>query len=113
MRSAVGERDTRAGHQILDCRRHEHLARSGEPRHAWADVDGDPTDVGAATFDLTGMKSRSHFDAQRPHCLADRLRASHGTRGPVEGREHAVTRRVDSATTMALDLAGDQRVVTV
>src|SRR5262249_58651180 len=70
-----------------------------ERRVALADVDHDPTDVGTAKLDLTGVKSRSHFDAQRPHCPTDRLRASHGTRRAVEGGEHAVACRVEFATT--------------
>ena len=64
MRFTVSECDTRAGHQVLDRRRHENLARSGERRDALADVDGDSTDVGVAKFDLTGMKSRE------PRCPA-------------------------------------------
>src|SRR5262249_41749982 len=98
MRSAVGERYTGSGHQVLDRGRHENLTRSRERRDALADVDGDPTDVGAPKLDLAGVKSCPHFDAQRLDFLADRLRASHGTCRAVEGREHTVTRRVDSAT---------------
>ena len=77
------------------------------------DVDGNPADVGAAKLDLAGVKSRSHFDAQRPHHLTNRLRTSHCSRGAVKGREDAVTCCVDSATTLTLDLARDQRVVAV
>src|ERR1700757_4371518 len=76
-------------------------------------MDGDPTDVRVPKLDLTGVKSRPNFDAQRAHRRTDRLRASHGTRGAVEGRDHAITRGIYFAATMTLDLAGDQAVVAI
>ena len=47
------------------------------------------------------------YRTERAGVIDHSLCASDGTRGAVEGREHAVTRRVDFASTMTLDLAGD------
>ena len=45
MGAAILERDARAGHEVLDGARDEHLAGAGLRRDARADVDGDPAEL--------------------------------------------------------------------
>jgi hypothetical protein len=54
-------------------------------------MDGDPTDVGAAQSDFTGVNSRPHFDSQRPQYTADCLSAGAQPARAIEGGEHAIT----------------------
>jgi hypothetical protein len=47
------ELDARSDDEVLDGRRDQHLARTGEGRHPGTDVDGHPGDIVSSDFDFT------------------------------------------------------------
>ena len=70
---------------------------SCECADACADVHGDAADVVAADLAFAGVQSRTYFDAERLHGLADRHGAADRSLRAVERREEAVARGVHLA----------------
>ena len=58
-------------------------------------------------------ESRPDLDAQLRHRRRDRLRAPHGTAGPVEGGEEAVAHLADLATMEPRELRSDDPIMAV
>ena len=92
---ALLELELRAGDEILDRSRHEHLPGTRRVRHAGADVHGDPADLAAHLLALTGVEARPDLEPERANRVDDRRGAADGARGPVEGGEETVAGRLD------------------
>lgn len=80
MEAARLELDTRAGDDILDRERRQHLAGAGERGDARADVDREPGDVVTQEFDLAGVRVGARLDADRCQCSST---ARHPAPGPA------------------------------
>lgn len=57
---SYGESDRGPCDQINDRSRHQHFSGTGEAAHPLSDVDGYPSDVIAATFDLARVQPGPH-----------------------------------------------------
>ena len=80
--STVGEFQARSRHQVLDCAGHEDLARRGAAHDPRCDVDGDPGDVIAEQFDLTGVEAGIGVGSQLDGVGEDGLGATDRSAGP-------------------------------
>jgi hypothetical protein len=111
VRAAVLELDPRAGDEILDGSRDEHLARPRSARHSRSDVDGQPGDLLPDALALAGVDPRPHLETELGNPLHDLAGTGDRPRGPVEAREEPVPGRVDLDSAEALELTADGRVV--
>src|SRR5919201_3168968 len=91
--AAVLEVDPRAGDEVLDGARDEHLAGLGKRRHARADVHGDAADLAVDELALTRVQPCADVQVERADAVADRARAADRPRRSVERREEAVAGR--------------------
>jgi hypothetical protein len=89
--AAVVESRARACHQIDDGPRHEHLTRLCGFAHTACQVDGDARQLGAASFDFTGVDPHSDIEADLAGGVADRGPTTDRAGGAVEGGEDAIT----------------------
>src|SRR5437763_17207855 len=80
----IGETQSRSRHQILYCTGHQNLARAGKRCNTRADVNGDAADVVADHFALAGVKSGTHFNAERPDFVSDGACAANAACRAVE-----------------------------
>src|ERR1700756_3189157 len=111
--TALGERPPRSGDDVAHCRGHQHFARSRQRGHPRGDVHGHASDVGAAYFDLAGVNSHPHLDAEYPYRFDHRIRARDRRAGTRERRDKSVSGRVDFATAESVQLVADNGVVVV
>jgi hypothetical protein len=111
---SILERKARAGYKVSHGAGDEHLTRVGEPHHPRRDVHGDPADVIAPPdLDLARMNSNPHVEAERPHSLDNSLPTANGSRWTIEGRQEAVSHRLDLTSAKTRHFAPDQRIVPV
>ena len=89
------ELDARAGDEVFDGARDEHLARACLRRHARPSVDGDAGDLVADELALARVHADPDLKAQRCHRLDDRLGAACRERRPVERCEEPVAGCID------------------
>src|SRR5436190_22640781 len=111
MHAAVGERDSRAGDEVRDGPRDEHLPRPGDRSHARADVDRDAPEVVAYQLALAGMEPGPHLDPEVAHRIAGRAGAADRARGAVDGGQEPVAERLHLPAPLSLELAADERIV--
>src|ERR1700716_3551713 len=93
MSASLVEAEARAGNQILDGSRHQHLARSGERRDARGDVDCNALHVVAGDLDLAGMEAAADLNVQRPEGFGYGAGATNGTCRTVKGGEKPISKR--------------------
>src|SRR5438105_14601275 len=105
--SPLLERDPRAGDEVADGARDQHLSRVCLSRDARARVHGDPTHLAVHQLALTGMEARPQLETEGPDRVSDRARRANRPRRPVEGGEEAVARGVDLATAKPRQLLPD------
>jgi hypothetical protein len=74
-------------------------------------VDGDPTDVIAPEFDLSGVESDTDLKAESRHTISYGLRAADGACWAIENGEGAVARRLDRSASEPLQLMVNKSVV--
>ena len=65
VRAAVFELEARAGDEVPDGARSEHLACARQRRHAGARVDGDAADFRTGELELAGVQAEPDLQAQR------------------------------------------------
>jgi hypothetical protein len=111
--AAVGKHRTRARDEIDDGPCHEHLAGMCGLAYAMGEVDGDPCELGATAFDLTGVDADANFEADVMGGVADSGPAAEGTCGPLEGGEDAVTGEFLLMAREPRQLSADNVVVAV
>ena len=63
---SVIEADVGADEQVLHRARDQHLIVAGERRNPGRDVDGQPSQIRPAHFDLPGMDAAADPEPQRP-----------------------------------------------
>lgn len=71
MLTAVLELQSGPGDEVRDRSRYQHLAAARERGHTLTDVNGDPRDVVATEFDLTGVQSGPHLYADVTNGVSD------------------------------------------
>ena len=111
MHASILETDPRAGDEILDSSRDEHLAAVRVPRHAGADVDGDAADLSVHQLALPCVEPRPNLDSEVADCPVDCRCAADAARRPVEGCEEPVAGRIELMSTMACQLRSHERVM--
>ena len=110
--AAVLEGDARAGHEVLDGSRHEHLARAGGGSDARSGVDGDSRRLPGDDFALAGVNADANLEAELVNQLGDGASAADRPGRSVEAREEPVAGSVDLAAAEACELLSDRGVVT-
>ncbi len=105
LHTAIIERESGAGDEILDRARNQHLARVSPSRHAGADVHGDAAVFVSHHFALARMKSGAHVDAELVHCLRDGARTANPACRTIEGGEEPIARGINLAATIVIQLA--------
>ena len=95
---------------VLDTQTSPGCACDLDPRR---DVDGDPGDVVAASFNLTGVQADAYVHAELARAVADGEPTLNRPRRTVEGGEDAVTGCLDVPTAEAMNLALGHAVVVV
>src|SRR5262245_42486742 len=103
--AAVVELQPRAGHQVLDGLRDEHLPGGRLGRHPRPDRDRDAGDLLVDDLALAGVEPGAELEPQLGHRVPDRARAADRTRRPVEAGEEPVARRVQLDAAVAGQLA--------
>ncbi len=73
----------------------------------------DAADVPASDFDFAGVEARAQRQADLPCRGAERQRAAHRARRPVESRENAVAGRLDQRAAVLFDRLFGQLIVAV
>src|SRR6185312_3603533 len=111
VRAGVGEHDARARDEVLDRARDEDLAGSGVGGDAGADMQSDPCDLAVDELALAAVQPGADLEPELGSAGDDRRCAPYRPRGPVEGGEEAVARRVDLPPAEAHELAADERSV--
>src|SRR6266508_5903029 len=111
MGAAVLEADARAGGEVLDRPRHQHLAGFGDGRHPGGDVHGDPADLAVDHLAFPRVEADAHLDAEGASAVSDRATAGDGAGRTVERREETIPGGVDLAPGEALELPTHQRVM--
>src|SRR5688572_15660093 len=111
MDAAIPELEARPRHQVFDRVGHQDLAALRQSGHARANVDGDPTQLGANHFALAGVDTGTNVEAKPSDALGHGARSADRTRRTVEGRQEAVTGGVDLASAIPRELAADDVVV--
>ena len=94
---AFAEPKARAGYQILDRARDEHLAWLGPLRDSRSNVHGDPSDLAVDDLALTGVQTCADLEPELAHALRDRPGASDRTGRAVEPREGTIAGDVELA----------------
>ena len=84
MGPAIGEADSRSGHQILHGARHDDLIGAGVADHASGDVHGQTAQVVVADFALSGVEPDPDLDSQPAGVLYQLPAAADRPGGPVE-----------------------------
>ena len=84
MLAAVLELEPRAGGEVLDGARDEHLSGRRFCQHALAEVHGDPCDPLVKDLDLAGVQSGTDLDPKLANRVAQNAGAPDGARGAVE-----------------------------
>jgi hypothetical protein len=79
--AAVVEGDARSGHEIDNGPRHENLTGRCGLTYAPCEVDGDAGELGAASFDFTGVDPDPNVEADLACGVADRGPAADGAGG--------------------------------
>ncbi len=59
------EAKPRAGYEVLDRTRYQHLGRCRQPHNARPDMQPYPTDFFADCFELSGVDPRADFNSER------------------------------------------------
>src|SRR5262245_12772992 len=105
--------DSRPCDEIGDGARHEDVPAITDRSDSRTDVDRDPADLLPSQFDLTGVETHSHVDAERSQAVAQLATARDRPRWPVERGEHTIAGEVDKSSPVGLDLSPYNRVVSV
>src|SRR5687768_7186846 len=95
--AAVLEAQAGPRHEVGHGGRDADLAGARGSGHPGADVHGDPADVVADQLALAGVQPRPDLQAETGDRLADGGGPLDRARGPVEGGERTVARRLDDA----------------
>src|SRR5438445_6811493 len=111
MPAAVGEAQTRAGDEIVDSARGEHLTRPGQTEDARSDVHRDPTELRADDLAFSGVHRAADLESEGARRRTDRACRAHRARRPVERREDPIAGPVDDAAAVARELAPDAFLV--
>src|SRR5439155_3772851 len=91
----VLKEDSRAGDEIPDRARDEHLSGSRLRCDPRADVHRDPADLAADELALACVDAGADLETEVPHRVHDLARATHRARRPVERGEKAIAGRLD------------------
>jgi hypothetical protein len=102
--TAVLEGEARASQQVVGGARHAHVAASSEREDPRRVVDGDPTNVTRPDFDLARMDAGAEAQAEMRGLLDQACGGANGPLRAVEQRDHAISRRLDQPTALAIDL---------
>src|SRR6186713_3345859 len=105
------ELDARAGHEVLDRLRDEHLSRLRLRRDPRSDRDRDPRDLSVQQLAFACVQSGADFESELSHLLGDRARAPDRAGRPVERGEEPVARRVDLLAAETRELAAGELMV--
>src|SRR5439155_14615863 len=111
MRAAILELDTRAGNQVLDGARNEHLARLGEGGDARPDVNGDAARFAVNELALAAVQPSAYVQVEGADGLLDREGAVDSPCRAVEGGEEAVADGVHFLAAVAPQLRADGLVM--
>ena len=110
--ATVLEGNARAGDEVFDGSRHEHLARAGGGSDSRSGVDGDSRRLPGDDFALAGVDTDANLEAELVNELDDGASAADRPSRSVEAREEPVARRVDLAAAEQSELLSDRGVVT-
>jgi hypothetical protein len=105
LETAVFESEAGAGLGIPNRARSEHFAGPRERRDARRGMDGDPSHVATAAFDLPEVDSAADLEVQLSDRPADGVGAGERPSRGVEEDEEPVAGGVDLLTTAPADLA--------
>jgi hypothetical protein len=72
VQAAVGEGDSRAGNEILDRARDEHLAAVGLGEYPLANVNGHSAPRSVGDLDLACVQPRADLEPERPNGVDER-----------------------------------------
>src|SRR4029453_8282529 len=109
--AALAEIAPRAGPEIPDCSRDDHLTRPGLRRDTRADVDGDPANLAFDLLALPCVEPGPNLEAEVLHRVDDRAGTADRARRSVERGEEAVTGGVELLPAEPHELSPHQRVV--
>src|SRR6266540_3187475 len=107
------ELDPRPGDEVSHRRGDEHLPGGRSRGHARADVDCDAADLVAEELTLPGVHPAADLETEVANCFGDRLRTHDRARRAVECGEESVAGVVDLAAPEPVELATDERVMTL
>jgi hypothetical protein len=113
MLSAVGERDLRAGDQIVDGSRHEDLPRASERRDASGDVDGYARDVIATAIAFSGVETGADVESEPCQLAQNRCCAPDRASRTVEHGEQPVAGALDPTSSKPLEFSIASAVVAI
>lgn len=113
MAAAVTEAQPGARYQVLHGTGHQDLARTRERGDSGADVNGNAAHLIPHDLALAGMEPGADVDPERPDVVGDRAGAADTARRTVEGRQEAVTGRVDFTAPEPLEITPDNGVMAV
>src|SRR5438876_11516308 len=92
--AALVEAQAGAGDESFRGAGHQDFAGTGKRRDSSADVHGDARQLGPKNLTLAGMQPGANGETQTLNGIGDRARGANATRGPIEGGEDAVARRI-------------------
>src|SRR6185437_14383188 len=111
--AAVLESQARAGDEVFDGLRDEHLARPGGSGDACPDRDGQARNLAVVELALARVDTGAHLESESMHAFHDGLRAADRARGAVERCEEAVACSVPFFAAEPPELPADERMMLV
>ena len=90
VQAAIGKPDAGTGDEIFHGARDQHFARPRGRTHPGPYMHRDSADIPVKQLNLSGVKSRSHFQAELPHLISNTAGTAHGPGRSVESRDEAI-----------------------